>query len=223
MRAATTSSSATRVADRGELGSRRAISPTCWPDFLTATCLPRTSTETVPESRNSRWLSPPPSAKMTSPSCHDSILHTSPSAAANSACPPTTGWVCSASTKKRRLRSPMNLCSIVCDALAENQVVEITVLGPPWQTVLAPGQTRCDHGVGELAAPTAAVATHRTTPSRRSGHSDWMMPSRIASMTASRRLAAPSLRRKFSTWFRAVYQLIPSSSATYLVSQPNAT
>ena len=44
----------------------------------------------------------------------------------------------------------------------------------------------------------------------------------MATMTASRRLDAPSFVRGFSMWFLAVYQLTPNPSAMYLVSQPNA-
>ena len=44
----------------------------------------------------------------------------------------------------------------------------------------------------------------------------------MATMTASRRLDAPSFVRRFSMWFLAVYQLTPNPSAMYLVSQPNA-
>ena len=64
----------------------------------------------------------------------------------------------------------------------------------------------------------AKLRPHRTT----SHHSDGSIPSRMATMTASRRLDAPSFFRRFSMWFLAVYQLTPSSSAMYLVSQPSA-
>ena len=53
-------------------------------------------------------------------------------------------------------------------------------------------------------------------------HSDGNIPSRMATITASRRLDAPSFFRRLSMWFLAVYQLTPNSSAMYLVSQTSA-
>ena len=44
----------------------------------------------------------------------------------------------------------------------------------------------------------------------------------MATMTASRRLDAPSFVRGFSMWFLAVYPLTLNPSAMYLVSQSNA-
>ena len=112
VRASDTSPTAVTVADLGCPGSRRAISPTCWPASRTAIIRPWTATDVEPESRKQTSLAESPYSMMMDPDSHPSISERSHSFAASWRSPPTTGCATKASIAKRRPSVPENLYSM---------------------------------------------------------------------------------------------------------------